>query len=97
MSVSSCTTLLTHPFNLLSLLSQFGLSGLLALTPSLGGLRSSLGVHDIVPPSETAGVITDESFVVCIMMVSTRVEWEEVVQAPREFVTTVSINSLEET
>ena len=76
------------------LLSQLGL---LTLTSSLGSLWAGLSVHDIVPPSETAGVVTDEALVMGVVVIGAGVEGEEVMQTPREIITAVGVNGLEET
>jgi hypothetical protein len=34
-----------------------------------------LGIHDIIPPSEAAGIVADEAFMVDVMMVSASPEW----------------------
>jgi len=80
---------MAYLFNLLSLLCE------LPLTSSLGSLRSRLSVHDIIPPSETAGIVANESLMVNVVMFGTSPERKEVVQAPRKFITTVGIDSLE--
>jgi len=85
-----CTTLSVY------LLDLLGILRLLALTSSLRSLRSRLSIHNIVPPSEATRVVTNESLMVSIMVISAGPEWHEVVQAPREFVTAVRIDSLEE-
>ena len=69
----------------------------LPLTSLFGSLWSRLSVHDIIPPSEAARIVANETLVVDVMMLSTSPEREEVVQAPWELVTAVSIDSLEET
>jgi hypothetical protein len=87
-----CTTIQLTP--LLGLLSLLGFP---AFTSSLGSLWSRLSVHEVVPPSEAACVVANEAFVVNVVVFSTSPEWEEVMQAPGEFVTTVSVDSLEKT
>ena len=37
------------------------------LPPLLRGLRSGLGIHDLIPPPETAGVVANEFLVVNIV------------------------------
>jgi len=81
---------MVHLFDLLALLCE------LPLTSFLRSLWSRLGIHDIVPPSETARIIADKAFVVNVVMFSTGPERKEMVQAPREFITTVGIDSLKE-
>lgn len=82
---------ITGLFDLLALLCE------LPLTSLLCSLGSGLGVHDIIPPSEAARIVADESLVVSVMMISTGPEGKEVVQTPWELVTAVGIDSLEET
>jgi hypothetical protein len=79
------------------LLDLLGFLRFLSLTSSLRSLRSRLSIHTIIPPSETTRVVTDEALVVNIVVLRSSPEWQEVVQAPREFVTAVRINSLEQT
>ena len=79
------------------LLDLFGLLSHLPLTSSLGSLWSGLGIHDIVPPSETTRIVANETLVVNIVMLSPGPEGKEVVQAPWEFVSAVGINGLEQT
>lgn len=89
-----------HPyihFLLWRLLDLLGHLGLLALTSLLGSLWSGLGVHHVVPPSEAAGIVTNELLMVNIVMLSTSPEGKEMVQRPREIVAAVRIDSLEKT
>jgi hypothetical protein len=79
------------------LLDLLRISGVFAFTPLLGSLGSSFGIHNIIPPSETACVVTNETFMVNIMMLSTGPKRNEVVQTPREVVATVGIDCLEKT
>lgn len=69
----------------------------LALTSLLCSLWTRLGVHNVIPPSETARVVSDESFMVSVMVVSTSPEGKEMMQTPRKFVAAVCVNGLEET
>lgn len=80
-----------HLLNLLDFLCH------LALTSLLRGLWSRLGIHHIIPPSETARVVADEALMMNVVVLSSSPEGNEVVQAPWEIVATVSIDSLEET
>jgi len=57
---------------------------------------SSFGIHHGIPPSERAGVISKEFFVVDIVVISTGPEGDEVMQAPGELVPGMSIDGLEE-
>ena len=83
-----------HLLDLLGgLLSQLGL---FTLASSLGSLWAGLSIHDIVPPSETAGVVTDEALVVGVVVVGAGVEREEVMQTPGKIITAVGVNGLEE-
>ena len=75
-----------------------------ALGGLLGGLYALdivvilvVGTHDIVAPTEGSGKIVHERHVVEIVVISTSPEGEDVLERPREIVTTVSINGLEET
>ena len=79
------------------LLDLLGVLCELPLTPLFSGLWSRLGIHDFIPPSEAARIVANETLVVNVVMISTGPEGEEVVQAPWEFVSAVSIDSLEET
>ena len=79
------------------LLDLLGLLCELSLTSPLGSLGSGLGIHNIIPPSEAACIVADETLVVSIVMISTGPEGKEIVQAPWEIVTAVSINGLKET
>lgn len=87
-----CTTFLSN--HLLRLLRQLRL---LALTSRLRRFWSGLSVHHVIPPSEAASIVSDELFVVNIMMLGTSPERKEMVQTPWEIVTAVRIDSLEET
>lgn len=78
------------------LISLLGCFLSLLLTPALHRLGSVLSVEDVVPPAETASKVANELFVVNIVVVCASPEWQEVVQAPWELVTAVSINSLEQ-
>lgn len=71
--------------------------GELLLSAALAGLLSSLGVQDLVPPPEAGSVVANELLVVEIVVVGTGPEGEEVPQAPREVVTAVGIDGLDET
>jgi hypothetical protein len=86
-SSSNC---LLHLAGLGSLLRGF------ALAAVLSRLGASLGVEHVVPPSERASVVADEALVVDIVVLSAGPEGEEVVQAPRELVTGVGIDGLEQ-
>lgn len=65
-----------------------------AALQSIGGV---LSVEEVVPPAEAAGVVSDELLMVKIVVVGTGPERQEVVKTPREFVTAVGINGLEQT
>lgn len=67
----------------------------LPLSSPPASLWATLGIQEVIPPSERAGVVANESLVVSIMMISTCPERQEVVQAPRKFISRVGINSLE--
>ena len=82
-------------FGTLDLCLSVKFLGHLPLSSPPAGLWTTLGIQEIIPPSERAGVIADESLVVRIMMISTSPEWQKMVQAPWEFVSRVRINSLE--
>jgi len=56
-----------------------------------------VGTHDIVAPAEGSGEIVHESHVVEVVVVSTGPEGEYVLKRPREIVSAVSIDGLEET
>jgi hypothetical protein len=86
-----------HSVPLLCLLRLLRLLCRSSLTSSLGSLRPRLRVHHVVPPSEAARIVANEPLVVHIVMLRSRPERQEVVQAPREFVPAVGINGLEET
>jgi len=68
--------------------------GKLLLTTTLSSLWTALGVENVVPPSERTRVVANELLVVSVVVVSAGPEWKEVVQAPREFVTGVSVDGL---
>lgn len=74
-----------------------GLFRKLTLSALLGRLGTSLGVEDVIPPPERTGVVSNEALVVDIMMLGTGPKRKEVVQAPRELVSGVSVDSLEQT
>jgi len=67
----------------------------LALPTTPGGLGAGLGVEEVVPPPEAARVVTNEAFVMYVMVVSAGPEREEVVQAPWELITAMRVNGLE--
>ena len=69
----------------------------LALPTTLGGLGARLGVEEVVPPPEAARVVTNEAFVMYVMVVSAGPEREEVVQAPWELITAMRVDGLEQT
>ena len=79
------------------LLSLLRLLRLLPLTSLLRSLGSRLGIHDIVPKSEAARIVANEALMVRIVVIRAGPEGQEVVQAPRELVATVRIDSLEQT
>jgi len=75
---------------------------------ALGGLLHSLyalGIvvilmvrpHDVVAPTEGGGEIVHESHVVEVVVISTSPEGEDMLERPREIVSAVSVNGLEET
>jgi hypothetical protein len=76
-----------------------GLPGLgeLLLSPPLGGLGTSLGVENKIPPPEAAGVVSDELLVVNVVVLSASPNREEVMQTPWELVTAVRVDGLEHT
>lgn len=80
-------------FHLLDLLFCLGFHPAFS---QLFSLWSSFGVQNKVPPSETGRVRADKEMVVLIVVISTGPERKEVVQRPREFVTRVGIDSLEQ-
>jgi hypothetical protein len=82
---------------LICLLDLLALLCELPLTSSLCSLRSRLGIHHVIPPSEAARIIANETLVVSIVVIGTGPEGKEVVQTPWEVVTTVGINGLEKT
>jgi len=57
---------------------------------------SSFGIHHRIPPSERARVVSEELFVVDIVVIGTGPKGEEVMQAPGKFVPGVSIDGLEQ-
>lgn len=74
-----------------------GLRNLGLVFPSaLQRIWGVLGVKDIIPPPEAAGIVADELLMVEIVVIGTSPEGKEMVKAPREFITTVSINGLEQ-
>lgn len=68
----------------------------LVLPTSLQRIRSVLRVETVVPPPETAGIVSNELFMMKIVVVGTCPEGEEVVQTPWEFISAVGINGLEQ-
>jgi hypothetical protein len=56
-----------------------------------------VGTHDEVAPAKGSGEIVHESHVMEIVMIGTRPKGEDVLERPREVVSTVSIDGLEET
>jgi len=56
-----------------------------------------VGPHDVVAPTEGRGEIVHESHVVEIVVISTGPEGKDVLERPREIVSAVSIDCLEET
>lgn len=64
--------------------------------PALQRIWSVLGVKDIIPPPEAAGIVADELLMVEIVVIGTSPEGKEVVKTPWEFITAVSINGLEQ-
>lgn len=70
--------------------------GQTSLSPLLGSLGSGLGVQQVIPPPEAAGVIADEPFMMDVMMFGAGPEREEVVQAPGELVAAVGVDGLEQ-
>jgi hypothetical protein len=83
--------------NISCLLDLLALLCELPLAPLLSSLWSRLSIHDFIPPSEAACIVANEPLVVNVVMISTGPEGQEVVQAPWELVTAVSIDSLKET
>jgi len=75
-----------------------------ALGGLLGGLYALdvvvilvVGTHDVVAPTEGSGKVVHESHVMEIVVISASPEGENVLERPREIVTAVSIDGLEET
>lgn len=62
----------------------------------LQALRAALGIKHVVPPSETRRVVANELLMMRIVVIRAGPEWQEMVQRPREFVSGVRINGLEE-
>jgi len=56
-----------------------------------------VGTHDVVTPTERSGEIVHESHVVEVVVISPGPEGEDVLERPREIVSAVSIDGLEET
>ena len=56
-----------------------------------------VGPHDVVAPTEGGREVVHKSHVVEIVVISTGPEGKDVLERPREIVSAVSINSLEET
>lgn len=80
-------------FNLLQFLCFLGKPSFPTLLRRFGpGLR----VQEIIPPPETARIVANEAFVMCIVMVGARPKGKEVMQAPRKLVAAVGVNGLEE-
>ena len=90
----SCLKNIYPPVHLLHLLR---LPGLGALPPLPGRLGPGLGVEEVVPPAEAAGVVADEALVVHVVVLSAGPEGEEVVQAPGELVAGVGVDGLKQT
>lgn len=68
-----------------------------ALAPPLSSLWAGLGVKNVVPPAEAAGIVANETLVVSVVVVGTSPEWQEVVKTPGKLVATVGIDGLEQT
>lgn len=68
----------------------------LGFPPSLERIRSVLSFQEIVPPAKAARVVADELLMMKIMMIRTGPEGEEVVETPRELITTVRVDGLEQ-
>lgn len=68
----------------------------LPLPPPLARLRPGLGIQNEIPPAEAARVVSNEAFVMDIMMFRARPEGQEMVQRPRELVSGMRINRLEQ-
>ena len=56
-----------------------------------------VGPHDVVAPTEGGGEIIHESHVMEVVVIGTGPEGEDVLERPREIVSAVSVNGLEET
>lgn len=69
----------------------------LPLSSPLRSLGAGLGVKAVIPPPERAGVIADEFLMVGIVVIGARPERQEVVEAPRELISRMRIDCLEET
>jgi len=92
----------SHRFTSQPLLQSFeflrALSSLLSSLYTLGVVVILVvGTHDVVTPTEGSGKIIYESHVVEIVVISTGPEREDVLERPREIVSAVSIDGLEET
>lgn len=80
--------------------SQVGSLSLLCghlLPPALKRIGGVLGVQNVVPPAEAAGVVANELFVVEVVVIRTGPERQEVVKTPGKFIATVRVDGLEQT
>lgn len=78
------------------LLSLLLLETLLLLTLAISAVLL-ISAKEIIPPAEGRCVVANEHLVMIIVMFSTSPERHPVVKGPREIITRMSINSLEET
>lgn len=77
-------------------LSFLRVLGQTSLSPLLGSLGPGLGIQQVVPPPEAAGVIADEPFMMDVMVFGAGPEREEVVQAPGELIAAMGVDGLEQ-
>ena len=71
------------------------LGQLLLLSPS-GGLGTGFGIEDIIPPAKATRVIPDEALVMHIVVIGPGPEGKEVMQAPGELVSAMSVDGLKQ-
>lgn len=88
---------------LFSLIKQLLLNNLSIFTSGFSSLNLGpvlsvlvIGTEDVIPPSERSGVVVGEGHVVEVVMVSTRPEWKDVLEGPREVITRVGVDGLEQ-
>ena len=68
----------------------------LVFSSTLQRIWGVFSIKDIIPPPEAAGIIANELLMVEIVVIGTSPEGKEMVKTPWKFVTTVSINGLEQ-